>query len=141
METVQVDPEHSATNAFMEQFDARPQECVNTIVLSTKQQGERFHTLALVPAHVRLDSKALKKALGGRTSFLPMDEALAVTGMERDSIGPIGAPEHLDVIADPTFLLGDRFILGGGLTRRKYIVNRAELLELINRPCEGIYTE
>ncbi|MDK8761488.1 hypothetical protein QP921_06965 [Corynebacterium pseudodiphtheriticum] len=37
--------------------------------------GERRNALVLVPATHRLDSKGLKQALGGKTSFLPMDEA------------------------------------------------------------------
>lgn len=125
----------------MTSVGALPQECINSIVVSTKIAGERVPSLVLVPATHRLDSKGMKNALGGKTSFMPMEQALELTGMERDSVGPVGMPQGIPVVADLSIISGDTFYVGGGVLGRKYIVDRSELESLVDKNVTGIYRE
>lgn len=140
MRVLHVDPGISDTSTFLKETGATAEQSLNSIVFSTKKSGERHNTLVLVPATRRLDNKGLKRALGGKTSFLPMDEALALTGMDRDSIGPIGAPEDLPVVADLDVIRGVEFYVGGGKLGRKYIISRQELEAVVDQRVTGIYT-
>lgn len=139
MRVLHVDPDISDTATFLKESGATAEQSLNSIVVSIKMAGERHNALVLVPATHRLDNKGLKRALGGKTSFLPMDEALALTGMERDSIGPIGVPEDLPVVADLNAIKGDEFYIGGGKLGRKYVISRQELEAAIDRSGVGIY--
>lgn len=139
MEEFTVDPGVVDTASFIDATGADPEECINSIIVSTKIAGERTDSMVLVPATHRLDNRGLKQALGGKTSFVPMERALEMTGMARDSIGPVGAPEGLPVVADLSELAGDRFYVGGGVLGRKYLLDRAELAALVTRDVRGIY--
>lgn len=139
MRVFQVDPEISDTATFLKKTGATPEQSLNSIVVSTKLSGERHNALVLVPATHRLDNKGLKQALGGKTSFLPMVEALALTGMERDSIGPIGLPDGLPVVADLNAIKGEEFYIGGGKLGRKYVISREELEAAVDQNVVGIY--
>lgn len=139
MRVLQVNPDISDTATFLKETGATAEQSLNSIVVSTKMSGERRNALVLVPATHRLDSKGPKQALGGKTSFLPMDEALALTGMERDSIGPIGVPEGLPVVADLNAIKGDEFYIGGGKLGRKYLISRQELEAAVDQSVVGIY--
>ena len=139
MRVLHVDPDISDTATFLNETGATADQSLNSIVVSTKKSGERHNALVLVPATHRLDNKGLKRALGGKTSFLPMNEALALTGMERDSIGPIGVPEYLPVVADLNAIKGDEFYIGGGKLGRKYVISRQELIAAVDQSVVGIY--
>lgn len=139
MRILHVDPDISDTATFLKETGATADQSLNSIVVSTKKSGERHNALVLVPATHRLDNKGLKRALGGKTSFLPMNEALALTGMERDSIGPIGVPEYLPVVADLNAIKGDEFYIGGGKLGRKYVISRQELIAAVDQSVVGIY--
>ena len=139
MRVLHVDPDISDTATFLNETGATADQSLNSIVVSTKKSGEQHNTLVLVPATHRLDNKGLKRALGGKTSFLPMNEALALTGMERDSIGPIGVPEYLPVVADLNAIKGDEFYIGGGKLGRKYVISRQELIAAVDQNVVGIY--
>ena len=139
MRVLHVDPDISDTATFLKETGATADQSLNSIVVSTKKSGERHNALVLVPATHRLDNKGLKRALGGKTSFLPMNEALALTGMERDSIGPIGVPEYLPVVADLNAIKGDEFYIGGGKLGRKYVISRQELIAAVDQSVVGIY--
>lgn len=139
MRVLHVDPDISDTAAFLRETGATAEQSLNSIVVSTKMSGVRHNALVLVPATHRLDNKGLKRALGGKTSFLPTNEALALTGMERDSIGPVGVPECLPVVADLNAIEGDEFYIGGGKLGRKYVISRQELIAAVDRSVVGIY--
>lgn len=139
MRVLHVDPDISDTATFLKETGATAEQSLNSIVVSTKISGERRNALVLVLATHRLDNKGLKRALGGRTSFMPMNEALALTGMERDSVGPIGIPEGLPVVADLDVIKGDEFYVGGGKLGRKYVISREELVAVVDQNAVGIY--
>ncbi|MBK4145492.1 YbaK/EbsC family protein [Corynebacterium macginleyi] len=139
MRVLHVNPGISDTATFLEETGATAEQSLNSTVVSTKLSGERHNALVLVPATHRLDNRGLKRALGGKTSFLPMDEALALTGMEKDSIGPIGIPEGLPVVADLNAIKGDEFYIGGGRLGRKYVITRQELVAVVDQNVVEIY--
>ncbi|MGX0118331.1 YbaK/EbsC family protein [Corynebacterium otitidis] len=136
---ISVAAEDSDTASFIDAVGAKPNEVINSIVVKTKHSGERHYSLVLAPATHRLDNKGLRKALGGKTSFVPMDDAVELTGMQRHAIGPIGVPEDLPIVADLSVIEGEKFYVGAGVLERKYVLSREELVDLVDKDAPGIY--
>lgn len=139
LEVINVDKEVSDTASFMTRYNVLPSQSINSIVVTVKSNGERTPYLVLVPATHALDNKGMKQALGGKTSFMPMEDALALTHMERDSIGPVGAPDDLQIVTDSSVLNEDSYIIGGGKLGKKYRIAHDELLQLIDIDARDIF--
>ncbi|MEY8577077.1 YbaK/EbsC family protein [Corynebacteriaceae bacterium 6-324] len=141
VEVITVDPDVSDTASFMEKYGVSASQSINSIIVSVKSNGERTPYLVLVPATHTLDNKGVKQALGGKASFMPMDDALALTQMERDSVGPIGLPDGLEVVGDSSLLNEESYIIGGGKLGIKYRIAHDELLKLIDIDARDIFNE
>jgi Cys-tRNA(Pro) deacylase len=87
-------------------------QIVKTLVV---RRGEDDHVLVLVPGDRVIDWRALRAHLGvSRLSLADADEARRVTGYERGTITPFGAPEALPVIADVRVDTPGEVSVGGG---------------------------
>src|SRR5699024_417282 len=120
VEVLTVDAEDADTATFMKKYDIAPEQSLNSLVVTAKSNGERTPYLVLVPATHTLDNKGMKQALGGKVSFMPMGDALELTEMERDSVGPVGLPEVLQAVAASSLLHDASFVVGGGRLGVKY---------------------
>jgi prolyl-tRNA editing enzyme YbaK/EbsC (Cys-tRNA(Pro) deacylase) len=139
VEVLTVDAEDSDTATFMKKYDIAPEQSLNSLVVTAKSNGERTPYLVLVPATHTLDNKGMKQALGGKVSFMPMDDALELTQMERDSVGPVGLPEGLQVVGDSSLLNDASFIVGGGKLGVKYRILKEEIVRLLDIDARDIF--
>jgi len=97
-----------------------------------------------VLATTRTDvNTTVRKRLGVRkASFLPMDDAVAMTGMEYGGITPIGLPADWPVLVDSAVAELPAAVIGSGLRRSKMVVTgqalaslpTAEVIEGLGRP-------
>ncbi|MEW1979252.1 MULTISPECIES: YbaK/EbsC family protein [Kocuria] len=129
----------SDTAAFSTRYAVEPARCLNSILVQTKTSDGPVESLVLVPAHIRLKSSTLKKALGGKTSFLPADQAFELTGMAPGAITPIGIPAEVPVILDATGLDRPSYILGGKSRELKVEVPASALTALAAVDFPGLY--
>ena len=67
-----------------------------------------------------------------KCSFAPMDEAVALTGMEYGGITPIGLPADWPILVDDAVVAAGDVVIGSGLRRSKILLPAAELLGLPN---------
>jgi prolyl-tRNA editing enzyme YbaK/EbsC (Cys-tRNA(Pro) deacylase) len=67
-----------------------------------------------------------------KCSFAPMDEAVALTGMEYGGITPIGLPEDWPILVDDAVVEAGDVVVGSGLRGSKILLPAAELLTLPN---------
>ena len=98
----------------------------------------------MVLASTKLDvNRVVKKLLDVRkASFAPMDDAVALTGMEYGGITPIGLPADWPVYVDARVLDGPEVVVGAGLRGAKVFLPGRTLAALPNvTVVEGLATD
>jgi prolyl-tRNA editing enzyme YbaK/EbsC (Cys-tRNA(Pro) deacylase) len=65
-----------------------------------------------------------------KCSFAPMEEAVALTGMEYGGITPIGLPSDWEILVDKAVVAAGEVVVGSGLRRSKMLLPATALLDL-----------
>lgn len=122
----EIDPDLADTAAMTEAYGLTLAESVNCVLVAGRRAGDERIAAAAVRATTRADvNNAVKRLLDVRkASFLPMDRAVADSGMEYGGITPLGLPGAYRVLVDaavrePHPDSGERVIIGSGLRRSK----------------------
>ena len=121
---VEIDPTLSDTAITQQHFGLEPDSLANCVVVGGKREGtERFAT-CVVLATSRADVNGLvKRRLDVRkASFLPMERAVELTGMEYGGITPIGLPAGWPVLVDRRVTMQDVVVIGSGVRRSKILL-------------------
>ncbi|SEC54507.1 Cys-tRNA(Pro) deacylase, prolyl-tRNA editing enzyme YbaK/EbsC [Nocardioides exalbidus] len=129
---VEIDPDLADTAAMSEAFDIPMTASGNCVVVSGARAGEERIAACVVRADTRADVNTLvRKMLDVRKcSFLPMDRAVAETGMEYGGITPVGLPEGWRVLVHEALLEEPVVVLGSGVRRSKLLVPGRLLADL-----------
>ena len=127
-----IDPTLADTAAFCEAYDSDPAHSANCVVVAGKRAGEVRRAAVMVLATDRADINGIvRRHLDVRKiSFAPMDEAVALTGMEYGGITPVGLPGDWPVLVDEAVLAAGRVVIGSGIRGSKLLVDAAELAVL-----------
>ncbi|HET8581616.1 MAG TPA: YbaK/EbsC family protein [Jatrophihabitans sp.] len=127
-----IDPELADTAAFCAEYGVAPEDSANCVVVAGKREGERRYAACVVLATTRADvNGVVRRRLDVRkASFAPMEDAVALTGMEYGGITPIGLPASWPVLVDRAVLDRDVVVVGSGLRRSKIALPAAALAEL-----------
>jgi len=126
---VEIDPAVSDTAATQQEFGLDPATLANCVVVGGKREGAERLAACVVLATTRADiNRVVKRFLDVRkASFLPMDRAVELTGMEYGGIAPIGLPGDWPVLVDRRVIDTEVIVLGSGVRRSKILL-RGELL-------------
>jgi prolyl-tRNA editing enzyme YbaK/EbsC (Cys-tRNA(Pro) deacylase) len=129
---VEIDPEYADTAAMSEEYDVPMTDGANCVVVMGRREGEERLAACVVRADTRADvNNLVKRTLDVRkASFLPMERAVAESGMEYGGITPIGLPEAWRVLVDEACLGIPAAIIGSGVRRSKLLVPGRLLGEL-----------
>jgi prolyl-tRNA editing enzyme YbaK/EbsC (Cys-tRNA(Pro) deacylase) len=129
-----IDPALADTAAFCESYDVAPGSSANCVVIVGRRGGETRYAAVMVLATMRADvNGVIRKELDVRKcSFAPMDEAVALTGMEYGGITPIGLPDGWPILVDEAVVAAGDVVVGSGLRRSKLLLPAAQLLRLPN---------
>lgn len=140
----EIDPELADTVAFCERYGSPPDRSANCVVIKGKRGSEVRYAACVVLATTHADVNGLvRKRLDARTaSFAPMDEAVALTGMEYGGITPLGLPRDWPVLIDPAVAASDGVVIGAGVRGAKLFLPgpvlaalpRAEVVEGLGLP-------
>ncbi len=128
----EIDPEVADTAACSERYGLRLEDGANCVVVGGTRGGE----LRVAACVVRSDSRAdvnnvVRRLLDVRkASFLPMDQAVAESGMEYGGITPLGLPDGWRVLVDSRCLEIPTAVLGSGVRRSKLLLHGRLLAEL-----------
>jgi prolyl-tRNA editing enzyme YbaK/EbsC (Cys-tRNA(Pro) deacylase) len=116
-----IDPALADTAAFCAEYGVGLDESANCVVVAAKRAGQTTYAACLVLATTRADINGLaRRHLGARKiSFAPMDEAVALTGMEYGGITPIGLPADWPVLIDDAVAAAPRVVVGSGVRGSK----------------------
>ena len=141
---VEIDPDLADTAALTEAYSLPLEASVNCVLVAGSRGGEERIAACLVAADTRADVNTIvRKLLDVRkASFLPMDRAVAESGMEYGGITPIGLPAAWRVLVDAAVLTVPAAMIGSGLRRSKIILPGsalgdlpgAEIVEGLGRP-------
>jgi prolyl-tRNA editing enzyme YbaK/EbsC (Cys-tRNA(Pro) deacylase) len=121
---VEIDPAVSDTAVTQQQFQLPPESLANCVVVAGKREGEERFAPCVVLATTRADVNGLvKRHLDVRkASFLPMERAVGLTGMEYGGITPIGLPAEWPVLIDRTVIDDGIVVIGSGVRRSKILL-------------------
>lgn len=121
---VEIDPAVSDTAVTQQEFQLPPESLANCVVVAGKREGEERFAACVVLATTRADVNGLvKRHLDVRkASFLPMERAVGLTGMEYGGITPIGLPAEWPVLIDQRVVDGQVVVIGSGVRRSKILL-------------------
>ncbi len=129
---VEIDPAVSDTAASQKEFGLQLDVLANCVVVGGRREGNERFAACVVLATTRADvNGVVKRYLDVRkASFLPMERAVALTGMEYGGITPIGLPADWPVLVDRRVVETDVIVLGSGVRRSKILLPGALLAGL-----------
>lgn len=121
---VEIDPGVSDTAATRDEFGLDAATLANCVVVGGKREGVERIAACVVLSTTRADvNGTVKRLLDVRkASFLPMDRAVELTGMEYGGITPIGLPAEWPVLVDARVGRAEVVIVGSGVRRSKILV-------------------
>ena len=127
-----IDPDLADTAAFCERYGVAPEDSANCVVIAGRRADTVRYAACVILATTRADVNGLvRRRLDARkASFAPMDDAVALTGMEYGGITPIGLPPDWPVLVDAAVLARDVVVIGSGLRRSKIALPSAVLATL-----------
>lgn len=121
VEVTQIDPDLADTQALVEATDITLEESANCIVVLGRRGEVERVAAGLVLATTRADvNSTIRKSLDVRkASFMPMERAVAETGMEYGGITPVGLPGDWPVLVDSRVVDAERVVIGAGVRGAK----------------------
>jgi prolyl-tRNA editing enzyme YbaK/EbsC (Cys-tRNA(Pro) deacylase) len=121
---VEIDPAVSDTAATQARFGLASETLANCVVVAGKREGEERLAACVVLSDNRADiNGTVRRHLDVRkASFLPMERAVELTGMEYGGITPIGLPGGWPVLIDRRVVETEVVIIGSGVRRSKILL-------------------
>ena len=143
----EIDPALADTAEFCDRYGVAAEESANCVVVTARRGGNETLAACVVLATTRADlNNLVRRHLGARkVSFLPMDRAVAATGMEYGGITPFGLPTDWPLLVDSAVVHTDRVVVGSGVRNSKLVVpgrvlaslGKAEVLDGLGIPIHG----
>jgi prolyl-tRNA editing enzyme YbaK/EbsC (Cys-tRNA(Pro) deacylase) len=120
----EIDPDLADTAALTAAFDLPLASSGNCVLVAGARAGDERIAACVVPASTRADVNTLvRRELDVRkASFLPMDRAVAESGMEYGGITPVGLPTLWRLLVDAALIDEGVVCVGSGLRRSKLLV-------------------
>jgi prolyl-tRNA editing enzyme YbaK/EbsC (Cys-tRNA(Pro) deacylase) len=144
---MEIDPALADTAEFCARYGVAAEESANCVVVAARRGGNETLAACVVLATTRADlNNLVRRHLGARkVSFLPMDLAVAATGMEFGGITPVGLPVDWPLLVDSAVVRTDRVVVGSGVRRSKLVVpgrvlaslGKAEVMAGLGVPIQG----
>jgi prolyl-tRNA editing enzyme YbaK/EbsC (Cys-tRNA(Pro) deacylase) len=121
---VEIDPAVSDTAASQQAFGLEPGSLANCVVVGGKREGTERFAACVVLASTRADVNGVVRRLLDvrKASFLPMERAVELTGMEYGGITPIGLPPGWPVLVDSQVTRAGVVVIGSGVRRSKILI-------------------
>jgi prolyl-tRNA editing enzyme YbaK/EbsC (Cys-tRNA(Pro) deacylase) len=121
---VGIDPAVSDTAATQEMFGLSMDTLANCVIVGGKREGIERIAACVILATGRADvNNIVKRSLDVRkASFLPMERAVELSGMEYGGITPIGLPESWPILVDRRVVDTEIVVIGSGVRRSKILL-------------------
>ncbi len=121
---VGIDPDLADTAAMSEAYDIPMTASGNCVVVAGSRAGDERIAACVVRADTRADVNTLVRRMLDvrKASFLPVERAVAETGMEYGGITPVGLPAGWRVLVHDALLDEPVVVLGSGVRRSKLLL-------------------
>lgn len=121
VEVAAIDPELADTAEFCAAYGSPMEGSANCVVVAGRRGEDTRYAACLVLATTRADVNGLvRRRLSARkASFAPMDDAVALSGMEYGGITPIGLPADWPVLVDTAVAAASAVVIGSGIRGSK----------------------
>lgn len=132
IEVAPVDPALADTAAFCAEYDQPLDASANCLVVAGTRGEVTTFAACVVLATTRADvNGTVRRLLGAKKArFAPMDEAVALSGMEYGGITPLGLPEGWRLLVDARVAALPRIIIGAGIRGAKLFLPGRVLADL-----------
>ena len=129
---VPIDPQYSDTDALNAHYALDPEATGNCVLVAGKRTGEERIAACVVRAPDFADvNHVVKKRMDVRkASFLPVERAVEMSGMEYGGITPVGLPEDWRLFIDGAVADRATVLIGSGVRHSKLLVPGALLVAL-----------
>ena len=131
-QVVPIDPQYSDTDALNAHYALDPEATGNCVLVAGKRTGQERIAACVVRATDFADvNHVVKKRIDVRkASFLPVERAVEMSGMEYGGITPVGLPEDWRLFIDGAVADRDTVLIGSGVRHSKLLVPGALLVAL-----------
>ena len=129
---VPIDPDHSDTGALNARYSLDPEATGNCVLVAGRRTGQERIAACVVRATDSADvNHVVKRRIDVRkASFLPVERAVQMSGMEYGGITPVGLPEGWRLFIDAAVADRATVLIGSGVRRSKLLVPGALLAAL-----------
>ena len=129
---VPIDPGHSDTGALNARYSLDPEATGNCVLVAGRRTGQERIAACVVRATDSADvNHVVKRRIDVRkASFLPVERAVQMSGMEYGGITPVGLPGDWRLLIDAAVADRDTVLIGSGVRRSKLLVPGALLAAL-----------
>lgn len=129
---VEIDPDLSDTARSQDAYGLPPDSLANCVIVGGKREGDERFAACVVLFTSRADvNNVVRRRLDVRkASFLPVERAVELTGMEYGGINPIGLPDGWPILADRAVTARDVVLIGSGVRKSKLLLPGSLLAEL-----------
>lgn len=127
-----IDADLADTAQFCERYGVEMSASANCVIVAGRRGDAVRYAACMVLATTRADVNGLvRRRLDARkASFAPMDDAVALSGMEFGGITPIGLPAGWLILVDAAVVAAGTVVIGSGLRRSKLALPGTALLDL-----------
>jgi prolyl-tRNA editing enzyme YbaK/EbsC (Cys-tRNA(Pro) deacylase) len=121
IEVSTIDPDLADTAAFCERYDVGLEISANCVIVAGRRGETTRYAACMVLATTRADVNGMIRQLldARKASFAPMDDAVALSGMEYGGITPLGVPADWPILVDSRIVALPQIVVGSGLRRSK----------------------
>lgn len=129
---VEIDPGLSDTAMTQAAYQLPPETLANCVVVGGKREGVERVAACVVLFTTRADvNGSVRRRLDVRkASFLPIDRAVEMSGMEYGGINPIGLPNGWPVLVDRRVVETEIVLTGSGVRQSKLLMPGRLLVDL-----------
>ena len=129
---VPIDPRYSDTGALNARYALDPGATGNCVLVAGRRTGQERIAACVVRATDSADvNHVVKRRIDVRkASFLPVERAVQMSGMEYGGITPIGLPGDWRLLIDAAVAERDAVLIGSGVRHSKLLVPGALLAAL-----------
>ncbi|MDO4243435.1 MAG: YbaK/EbsC family protein [Actinomyces sp.] len=123
-QVVEIDPRHSDTEVLNRHYRLDPRATGNCVLVAGRRSGQERVAACVVRATDLADvNHVVKRLLDVRkASFLPVERAVEMSGMEYGGITPVGLPQDWRLFIDSAVAERETVLIGSGVRHSKLLV-------------------
>jgi prolyl-tRNA editing enzyme YbaK/EbsC (Cys-tRNA(Pro) deacylase) len=127
-----IDATLADTAAFCEAYGIGLDVSANCVIVAGRRGETTRYAACMILATTRADVNGIVRTRldARKASFAPMDDAVALTGMEYGGITPVGIPSDWVIYVDSRIVTIPQVVIGAGIRGAKLVLPGAALAAL-----------